>query len=172
MNQQSSDPKITRRQLLQTAAGTSALILLPLLPSSAQDPAQTPVPAPAAPIAENWVSAGKADQFQTDLPKRVSIKGAPKGSNVFYVTRHSATELSAVSARCTHKGCEVAWDKKGTQFQCPCHGAVFAADGTSVHGPHGRTVAALPSPTVRQQDEQVQINLASLLPAAPASAKK
>ncbi len=171
MDHQASDKNtITRRQLLQTAAGTGLFVLLPLLPAAAQDPVAPAAPVP--PVEDNWVAVGPANQFQLDIPQRVSIKGTHKRADVFFVTRHSPTELSAVSAKCTHKGCEVAWDGKDTQFHCPCHGAVFAADGKSVHGPHGRTVAALPSPTVRQQEDHVEINLASLLPTAQTPPKK
>ncbi len=42
----------------------------------------------------------------------------------------------AVSAVCTHLGCTVNQDSKGSgNFRCPCHGSVFAEDGTVLEGP-------------------------------------
>lgn len=39
----------------------------------------------------------------------------------------------ALSSKCTHSGCEVAWQED--LFACPCHGSKFNPDGTVVDGP-------------------------------------
>lgn len=39
----------------------------------------------------------------------------------------------ALSSKCTHNGCEVAWQED--LFACPCHGSKFNPDGTVVEGP-------------------------------------
>lgn len=41
----------------------------------------------------------------------------------------------ALLARCTHLGCSVKWDAAASQFQCPCHGGVYDAEGNVVAGP-------------------------------------
>lgn len=41
----------------------------------------------------------------------------------------------AYSAICTHLGCLVTWEEAKAQFFCPCHAAVFDAQGRVVSGP-------------------------------------
>jgi Rieske Fe-S protein len=43
--------------------------------------------------------------------------------------------VHALSATCTHLGCQVRWDARSTTFRCPCHGGVFDAQGNVVSGP-------------------------------------
>ena len=50
--------------------------------------------------------------------------------------------FNAFSAVCTHLGCLVTWSSDQKQFFCPCHAAVFGADGGVLSGPP-------PTPLVR-----------------------
>ncbi len=43
--------------------------------------------------------------------------------------------LHAVSARCSHLGCLVAWNDAERSWDCPCHGSRFGPDGTVLEGP-------------------------------------
>ena len=51
------------------------------------------------------------------------------------VHRGDDGRLHAVSARCTHLGCLVGWNRADRTWECPCHGSRFAADGTLLQGP-------------------------------------
>ena len=51
-----------------------------------------------------------------------------------------ATTVRALSATCTHLGCQVRWDAKD-KFHCPCHGGVYGADGAVLETPRrGRSM--------------------------------
>ncbi|WP_030380246.1 MULTISPECIES: FAD-dependent oxidoreductase [unclassified Streptomyces] len=51
------------------------------------------------------------------------------------VHRDEAGALHAVSARCTHLGCLVAFNRAERAWECPCHGSRFDPDGAVVQGP-------------------------------------
>jgi len=52
----------------------------------------------------------------------------------------SNSAFRAFSAVCTHEGCLA--EVHNNRFECPCHGSVFAIDGSVINGP-----AASPLPT-------------------------
>lgn len=49
--------------------------------------------------------------------------------------RDEQGEIHALSAVCTHAACIVAWNSQEKSWDCPCHGARFAIDGTVLTGP-------------------------------------
>ncbi|MFI1206801.1 FAD-dependent oxidoreductase [Streptomyces sp. NPDC020802] len=49
--------------------------------------------------------------------------------------RDEGGELHAVSARCTHLGCLVAFNRAERAWECPCHGSRFDPDGRILQGP-------------------------------------
>ncbi|MFH8570036.1 FAD-dependent oxidoreductase [Streptomyces sp. NPDC017993] len=51
------------------------------------------------------------------------------------VYRDDAGTTHAVSARCTHLGCLVAFNSAERAWECPCHGSRFAPDGSVLQGP-------------------------------------
>jgi cytochrome b6-f complex iron-sulfur subunit len=59
-------------------------------------------------------------------------------SDTIMVIRTSDTALVALSAICTHAGCECNFDGGSNQLVCPCHGSVFAETGAVVNGPARR----------------------------------
>ena len=139
---------LTRRDALKTAAGLG----LALAFASRADAA-----------ADKWTSLGKSELFVVGKPVRVAVEHG----GVLYVTRTDAKTLVAVSAKCTHRGCEVGWSADASQLQCPCHGAAFASSGKNIHGTSRRPEEALPalvSPQVREKAGIVEVNLGSVTP--------
>ncbi|MGW7412319.1 FAD-dependent oxidoreductase [Streptomyces sp. NPDC054863] len=57
------------------------------------------------------------------------------------VHRDESGTTHAVSARCTHLGCLVAFNAAESAWECPCHGSRFAPDGTVLQGPATRPLA-------------------------------
>jgi glycine/D-amino acid oxidase-like deaminating enzyme/nitrite reductase/ring-hydroxylating ferredoxin subunit len=50
--------------------------------------------------------------------------------------------VHALSAKCSHKGCLVTWNNADRTWDCPCHGSIFAKDGSVIHGPAVEPLAA------------------------------
>lgn len=51
------------------------------------------------------------------------------------VCRDLAGILHAVTAKCSHMGCDVAWNYAEHSWDCPCHGSRFDVLGKVIHGP-------------------------------------
>jgi menaquinol-cytochrome c reductase iron-sulfur subunit len=49
--------------------------------------------------------------------------------------RRTTTGVLVLSSTCTHLGCAVRWRAGTGEFQCPCHGGVYDADGAVKDGP-------------------------------------
>ncbi|MER6772518.1 FAD-dependent oxidoreductase [Streptomyces bacillaris] len=77
------------------------------------------------------------------VPRLESVGQVPpgKGAVVRVEGRRCAVHrdldgtVRAVSARCTHLGCLVAFNEAETAWECPCHGSRFGVDGAVLQGP-------------------------------------
>ena len=89
-----------------------------------------------------------------DAAGAVEFKDPTTGDSA-YVVATAAGEYAAFSAICTHQDCTVAFLKKTTQFQCPCHGGLYdAKTGKVLSGP---PPAPLPSIAVKNVDGSIQL---------------
>lgn len=73
-------------------------------------------------VARGEVAQGKAHFFQYRGKPAVVLQPAPG-------------QFVALSAVCTHLGCVVAWQEQAGEFECPCHGGRFSAEGLVLAGP-------------------------------------
>ena len=66
-----------------------------------------------------------------------AVVGSGLGQRAVY--RDESGELHSLSARCTHLGCIVRFNRAESTWDCPCHGSRFALDGSVIEGPavHG-----------------------------------
>lgn len=62
-----------------------------------------------------------------------------------WLVKHSASDVTSFSPICPHLGCRYDWNAPSNHFICPCHGSVFAKDGTVVAGPAPRPLDTLPN---------------------------
>ena len=62
------------------------------------------------------------------------------------VLKEEGGTLHAFSASCTHKGCTLTWNNADRTWDCPCHGSIFSADGSIIHGPAVEPLAPRPLP--------------------------
>ncbi len=72
-------------------------------------------------------------RFQVELPESLASGQAFQPAGRPVALFRDAEGVYAISTVCTHLGCLVRPEAGG--FHCPCHGSVFAADGTVIKGP-------------------------------------
>jgi Rieske Fe-S protein len=93
---------------------------------------------------------GPAPRASTDVGGSVTVKlsdfpGLATVGTVVDVgheralVRTGTATFHGLSRICTHEGCDV--DVRNNRFECPCHGSIFAADGSVIRGP---SVASAP----------------------------
>jgi cytochrome b6-f complex iron-sulfur subunit len=61
--------------------------------------------------------------------------GFPDG---VYVRQKSPGVIQAFDFHCAHLQCPVQWNSSLKEFQCPCHGSVYNANGQHIAGPAPR----------------------------------
>jgi menaquinol-cytochrome c reductase iron-sulfur subunit len=95
--------------------------------------------------ADRWVRAGGVSDLTANVPvpRVVSLSRQDgwyraRARETVFLVWDGAKGVHAMSATCTHLGCQVRWDSASTKFRCPCHGGVFDAHGNVVEGPPPR----------------------------------
>jgi cytochrome b6-f complex iron-sulfur subunit len=62
----------------------------------------------------------------------------------FYLARQLDGGFIALSLRCTHLGCSIAWEEKQNRFVCPCHSSAFSINGEVLNPPASRALDYYP----------------------------
>ncbi len=139
-----TDPTLTRRRFLTWGIyGVGAAVTLavgvptawyfitPAFQSGDASKVLVEVGSPA-----DFAKQTKPKPVTTDYKYVDSFKGVEGSKTVFVqALKENATEpqdFRVLDSTCTHAGCTVAYDAKSNQFKCPCHGSIFAADGTNL----------------------------------------
>jgi len=95
-------------------------------------------------VAAHWIG----DRFAS--PGSASPDDVPRGEGRLMkidgerraVFREADGKLHILSPVCTHMGCIVHWNKAERSWDCPCHGARYAATGEVLEGPALRGLAS------------------------------
>ncbi len=97
-----------------------------------------------------WMRAGTTEDLAPDVPvgRVVAVSRADgwyreRARETVFLIWDGSRGIRALSATCTHLGCQVRWDAESKHFRCPCHGGVFDATGHVVSGPPPRGLAAI-----------------------------
>jgi len=92
-----------------------------------------------------WVEAGDLSQLSPGVPQEMTFRrlhadgwkiDSEKGTA--WVVKTADGKVVAFAPACTHLGCAYHWDTEKLKFLCPCHGSVFALDGSVLAGPAPR----------------------------------
>lgn len=83
----------------------------------------------AAHLAQSMLSTDE-DKIESDSGAVIAEKGKP-----VCVCKDQTGRIRRFSARCTHMGCIVRWNKHEKTFDCPCHGSRFNTKGEVITGP-------------------------------------
>ena len=92
-----------------------------------------------------WLRAGPLADLTPNVPvpRVLSVPRQDgwyreRARQTVFIVWDGKENVHALSATCTHLGCQVRWDQDTHRFRCPCHGGVFDAQGQVVEGPPPR----------------------------------
>lgn len=139
---------ISRRGVIASAVGVSAVAALSACSTEVTD--LTSTPAPEAPATTGPVAVAKTTDIPIGSGKKFDVEGVP-----ILVTQPRAGEFRGFSAVCTHAGF-VMTNMANSEIKCDNHGAVYSADdGSVLSGPAPR---ALGKVTVTVEGDDVLVS--------------
>lgn len=81
-----------------------------------------------------------ADPTNKDLTTAGGALIVDSSTDTIMVVRVSETQVAALSAICTHAGCENTYTSSSMTLDCPCHGSQFSLSGSVLRGPARRSL--------------------------------
>ncbi|MEB3278586.1 MAG: cytochrome b6-f complex iron-sulfur subunit [Lyngbya sp.] len=69
---------------------------------------------------------------------RALVAGLAGEPTYLTVLENNTLDSVGIVNNCTHLGCTFPWNEIDQQFQCPCHGSRYSAEGAVVRGPANR----------------------------------
>jgi nitrite reductase/ring-hydroxylating ferredoxin subunit len=139
---------ISRRGVITSAVGLSAVAALSACSPEVTD--LTATPTPEAPSTSEPVAMAKTTDIPVGSGKRFDVEGVP-----ILITQPRAGEFRGFSAVCTHAGF-VMTNMANSEIKCDNHGAVYSADdGSVLSGPAPR---ALGKVTVTVEGDDILVS--------------
>ena len=134
-----NDDSLSRRQLLNFLTGSAVAVTL----GSALYPVGKYFVPPKAVSAKGGILAKDklgnpipASQILAEPPGTRALIAGLAGEPTYLTVQDDGTlHPQGIVDNCTHLGCTFPWNPVDEQFQCPCHGSRYTADGTVVRGP-------------------------------------
>ena len=132
-------PSISRRQLLNFLTGA----VVATTASAALYPAARFLVSPAGGSKDGPIIASDklgnpilASQILAEPSGTRALVAGLAGEPTYLTVAPDATlDSMGIVDNCTHLGCTFPWNPIDNQFQCPCHGSRYSADGSVVRGP-------------------------------------
>jgi menaquinol-cytochrome c reductase iron-sulfur subunit len=97
-----------------------------------------------------WIRAATTDDLKPDVPgprvvsvPRVDGWYRERARQTVFIVWDGSQTVRALSATCTHLGCQVQWDGAAERFHCPCHGGTYDSAGRVLGGPPPRPLDAV-----------------------------
>jgi nitrite reductase/ring-hydroxylating ferredoxin subunit len=139
---------ISRRGVITSAVGLSAVAALSACSTEVTDLTSTPTP--EAPSTSEPVAIAKTTDIPVGSGKKFDVEGVP-----ILITQPRAGEFRGFSAVCTHAGF-VMTNMANSEIKCDNHGAVYSADdGSVLSGPAPR---ALGKVTVTVEGDDILVS--------------
>lgn len=157
-----SDNSMSRRKFLEAGV----VVIAGAIGIGAGGAALTSIGAPAVTnrLEGKWVDAGPAADLVQGRFNKIGITYNAKDGwlegkmkQLVYV-KPDGDNIFALSATCSHLGCNVNFDEQSGQFKCPCHTGIYDSNGKNVSGPPPRPLTRLEA---RIEDGKLMINTGS-----------